>query len=229
MTKALIVVTSTAQFAGRKQATGVWLSEATHFHAVMREHGIDVDYVSPEGGYVPLDPGSILPDNLDDATWSFYSDDAYRQRYLANAMKPADVNAADYDLIYFAGGHGTMWDFPGNKALAAIAQQIYANGGLVTAVCHGVVGLLPLVNPDGTAFIKDRKLTGFTNEEEAINKLTDAVPFLAEDALRKTGSDYSKAAAYTEHVVADGRLITGQNPQSARGVALKAIAALAKK
>ena len=228
MTKALIVVTSTAQFDHRMQATGVWLSEATHFHAVMKEHGITVDYVSPEGGYVPLDPGSLLPENLDPTSWELYSDNHYRQHYLAEALQPSAVQPDDYDLIYFAGGHGTMWDFPGNNELAAIAQQIYANGGLVTAVCHGVVGLLPIRESDGTAFIKGRKLTGFTNEEEAINKLSDTVPFLAEDALRNAGSDYSKAAPYTEHVVVDGRLITGQNPQSARGVALKAIALLNK-
>ena len=175
MTKALIVVTSTAQFDHRMQATGVWLSEATHFHAVMKEHGIAVDYVSPEGGYVPLDPGSLLPENLDPTSWELYSDNHYRQHYLAEALQPSAVQPDDYDLIYFAGGHGTMWDFPGNNELAAIAQQIYANGGLVTAVCHGVVGLLPMRESDGTAFIKGRKLTGFTNEEEAINKLSDAM------------------------------------------------------
>ena len=228
MTKALIVVTSTAKFGSRMQATGVWLSEAAHFHAVMKAHDIAVDYVSPEGGYVPLDPGSLLPDNLDPTSWEFYSDASYRQHYLAEALKPSDVQPDDYDLIYFAGGHGTMWDFPENKALAAIAQQIYANGGLVTAVCHGVVGLLPMTTATGAAFIKGRKLTGFTNEEEAINKLTDAVPFLAEDALREAGSDYSKAAPYTEHVVVDGRLITGQNPQSARAIALKVVEQLNK-
>lgn len=218
MTKALIVLTNHAKFETINRATGVWLSEATHFNQVMTEHQIDVDYVSPNGGYVPLDPGSIAPDQLDEVNNQFYNDADFRNRALGQSLQPSDVNARDYDVIYFAGGHGTVWDFPKNTALGQLAKQIYDQGGIVSAVCHGVVGLLAIQNADGSAFIKDKNLTGFTNEEEAINQLTNDVPFLAEDALKTAGAHHTKREPYTEHVVTDGRLITGQNPQSARGV-----------
>lgn len=221
MKKALIVVTNHARFDGTNRATGVWFSEATHFHDVMRENGIAVDYVSPTGGYVPLDPGSLT--EIDDLNWRYYGDADYRQQALAHSLRPDQVNPADYNVIYYAGGHGVMWDFPESTAIAQIAQTIYQNGGLITAVCHGVVGLLAVKNPDGTAFINGKPLTGFTNEEEALNQLTDKVPFLAEDALKKAGAQYSKAAAFTENVVVADRLITGQNPQSAKGIGLAVI------
>ncbi len=223
MTKALMVVTNTARFAGMNKATGVWLSEATHFHDVMEKNGIEVDYVSPQGGYVPLDPGSLAEEEMNDLNWHYYGDKDYRQHYLAESLAPNQVNPTDYDLIYYAGGHGVMWDFPESTQIAEIANAIYQNGGLITAVCHGVVGLLALKNTDGTNFIDGKKLTGFTNEEEEINQLTDAVPFLAENALKDAGAVYSKADPYTENVVVDGRLITGQNPQSAHGVGTAAI------
>lgn len=226
MTKALIVVTNTARFEGINRATGVWLSEATHFHAVMSDNGIGVDYMSPNGGYVPLDPGSLATDAMDDTNWQFYGDNDYRERALARSLRPDQVNPDDYDLIYYAGGHGVMWDFPQSTAVAAIAQSIYKRGGLVTAVCHGVVGLLAIKDADGDNLIVGKHLTGFTNEEEALNQLTDAVPFLAEDALKDAGAVYTKADAYTENVVVDGQLITGQNPQSAHGVGIAAVRAL---
>lgn len=218
MTKALIVVTNTAKFDTINRATGVWLSEATHFHDVMAQHNIDVDYVSPQGGYVPLDPGSLAPDAMDATNWQFYNDATYRNHQLGHSLTPGEITPTDYDIIYFAGGHGVMWDFPQNTQLGQIAQQIAANGGIVSAVCHGVVGLLAMKNADDTAWISGKHLTGFTNEEETMNQLTQAVPFLAEDALKAAGAHHTKAAAYTENVVVDGRLVTGQNPQSARGV-----------
>lgn len=226
MTKVLVVLTNQQSFDTINRAAGIWLSEATHFVDVMAANHIDVDYVSPSGGYVPIDPGSLMPDALDAVNNRFYNDADFRKRALAASLSPAQVTALDYQAIYFAGGHGTMWDFPHNQALGAIAKQIYDNGGYLTAVCHGVVGLLP-VKDDGQALIAGKHITGFSNEEEAINHLTDAVPFLAEDALKAAGAQYSSAAPYTKNVVVDGQLITGQNPQSARGVGEALIQALA--
>lgn len=214
--KVLVVVTSTDRFSDLDRATGLWLSESVHFHAVMADHGIDVDYVSSQGGYVPLDPGSL--DGMDDTTWAYYNDSAFRNHYLAQSLKPQDVNPQDYAAIYFAGGHGAMWDFPNNPDLMSIADAIHANGGVTAAVCHGVVGLLGLHETDGQELIASKQVAGFSNEEEQQNQLTDAVPFLTQDALIKAGGKYSQSAAYTPHVVTDGRLVTGQNPQSARGV-----------
>ncbi|WP_024626084.1 type 1 glutamine amidotransferase domain-containing protein [Lactiplantibacillus fabifermentans] len=217
MTKVLVVVTNNHRFGDQKRATGLWLSESVHFHAVMAAHQIDVDYMSPRGGYVPLDPGSLA--DMDDTTWQFYDDEKFRNQYLAKTLAPADVNPADYAAIYFAGGHGVLWDFPNNPDLAKVADAIHQNGGITAAVCHGVVGLLGLHATDGTELIAGKHVAGFSNEEEAINQLTDAVPFLTEDALIKAGGQYTSAQAYTEHVVVDGKLVTGQNPQSAKGVA----------
>ncbi|WP_412989875.1 type 1 glutamine amidotransferase domain-containing protein [Pediococcus siamensis] len=218
MAKVLVVLTNHAQFDTIKKATGLWLSEATHFVNVLFENDIDVDYVSPKGGYVPVDPGSLDATELDAVNQKFYGDAGFRNRALGHSLKPSDVNASDYEAIYFAGGHGTVWDFPKATSLGKLAKAIYDNGGVISAVCHGVVGLLAVDGDDGKKFINDRKLTGFTNEEEAINKLTGDVPFLAEDELKAAGANYSKHEAYTEHVVTDGRLVTGQNPQSAKGV-----------
>ncbi|RRG08776.1 MAG: type 1 glutamine amidotransferase domain-containing protein [Lactobacillus sp.] len=226
MTKVLIVLTNHEKFETINRAAGLWLSEATHFNKVMKDHNIAVDYVSPQGGYVPVDPGSLAPDQLDDINNEFYSDAEFRNQALGHSLKPADITASDYDAIYFAGGHGTVWDFPNNQELGTIAKQIYDNGGIISAVCHGVVGLLSIENADGTKFINGKNLTGFTNEEEDINQLTNDVPFLAEDALKAAGAHHTKSDPYTKHVIVDGRLITGQNPQSAKGVGEALIDAL---
>ena len=227
MIKALIVVTNTAKFPTINRATGLWLSEATHFNKVMKDNNIDVDYVSPNGGYVPIDPGSLAPDSMDETNWSFYNEEKYRDQVLGQSLSAKQVDPKDYDIIYFAGGHGVMWDFPENKALGEIAKTIYDRGGIVSAVCHGVVGLLSIKDEKGNSWINGKNLTGFTNEEEEINKLTDAVPFLTEEALKNAGANHTKTAAYTENVVTDGRLVTGQNPQSARGVGEAVIELLA--
>jgi putative intracellular protease/amidase len=218
MTKVLVVLTNHEKFETINRATGVWLSEATHFSKVMQDHQIDIDYVSPTGGYVPVDPGSINSEELDPVDNEFYENSDFRNFALGNSLKPSDITAADYAAIYFAGGHGTVWDFPKAKALGQLAKQIYDNGGVISAVCHGVVGLLSIEDDKGNKFINNKNLTGFTNEEEAINQLTDDVPFLTEDALKKAGAHYTKKDAYTANVVVDGRLVTGQNPQSAKGV-----------
>lgn len=217
MTKVLIVVTNNQRFGQLARPTGLWLSESVHFQAVMAANQIEVDYVSPQGGYVPLDPGSLT--DMDATTWRYYNDSKFRNRDLARSFAPEEVDPADYAAIYFAGGHGVLWDFPNNSALAKLAATIDANGGITAAVCHGVVGLLGLKTVDGQSLIAGKQVAGFSNEEETMNQLTAVVPFLTEDALIKAGAKYSSAKAYTPHVVVDGRLVTGQNPQSASGVA----------
>eukprot|EP01056_Protomagalhaensia_sp_Gyna25_P002260 Protomagalhaensia_sp_Gyna_25__2259@NODE_2234_length_1203_cov_8_012887_g1852_i0_p1_GENE_NODE_2234_length_1203_cov_8_012887_g1852_i0NODE_2234_length_1203_cov_8_012887_g1852_i0_p1_ORF_typecomplete_len228_score44_71DJ1_PfpI/PF01965_24/7_4e29ThiJ_like/PF17124_5/9_8e17_NODE_2234_length_1203_cov_8_012887_g1852_i054737 len=214
--KVLMVVTNVPQLGEHAKPTGLWLSEATHFHKVMKDAGIDVDYVSPVGGYVPLDPTSMLTGSEDSVSWQFYGRHEYRQRYLAESLKPEDIKPDEYKAIYYAGGHGTIWDFPECTRIASIAHTIYSNGGVVAAVCHGVVGL-PSIHPE---FLKDRKVTGFSNAEETVFNVAGLVPFRAEDRLTKAGAQYSKSyLPYTPHVVVDGRLVTGQNPQSTEGVA----------
>lgn len=179
----------------------------------MDKAGVEVDFVSPLGGYVPLDPHSMS--FLNETDLHYYNNRDFVSKALANTKKPEEINSSDYDLIYYTGGHGTMWDFPENTELAKIASDIYQNGGIISAVCHGVVGLLPIMDENGRALIAGKTVTGFTNEEEDMNGTTDIVPYLTEDVLKDKGANYEKEAAFSPVVRVDGRLMTGQNPQSA--------------
>lgn len=170
----------------------------------------------PLGGNVPLDPKS-LGDSLDESTKAYYENEAFMNK-LKNTLKPSDVNASDYDAIYFTGGHGTMWDFPDNAELQELSREIYEKGGVVSGVCHGVTALLNVKLSNGLLLIKDKTVSGFTNEEEALVQQTNYVPFLLEDALRERAGRYDKAAAFSSYVTTDGRLVTGQNPQSSKAV-----------
>ena len=141
---------------------------------------------------------------------------------IENSLKLDDVNPDDYRLIYLAGGHGTMWDFPANERLQTIVRQIYENGGMVSAVCHGVAGLLNVKLSDGTDFLHERQVTGFSTIEEKLVRLDEEIPFMLEDELRKKTELYSKAfLPFVPHIEVDERLVTGQNPLSARKVARK--------
>ena len=152
----------------------------------------------------------------------------FSNRALGQTLRPDEVDPTEYTAIYYAGGHGTMWDFPGSEKLAEIGSAIYKNNGLVSAVCHGVVGLLPVVDENGQSILAGRKVTGFSNEEEELNGTTNNVPFLTEDSLKEKGADYQAGKAFTEVVHADGRLLTGQNPQSAHLLGEKVVAELTK-
>lgn len=218
MTKALIVATNIPKFDNVNRATGLWLREATHFDQVMQDNEIQVDYASPTGGYIPLDPLCLSGDNMDEIDWHFYLDNFFRNHHLAASLSPAEINPDDYQVIYFAGGHGAMWDFPENKPLAKTAQQIIANGGIVAANCVGTTALLAMRTKDGKRFTTNRKLTSFTNDEEALNGLTSEIKFLPEDELKKAGADFVKGKPFKANVVVDGHLITGQNPNSATAV-----------
>lgn len=218
MTKALIVATNVPKFNNVNRATGLWLREATHFHKVMQDNEIDIDYVSPTGGYIPLDPLCLSGDSMDNIDWDFYLDNHFQNHYLATSLSPKEVTAEDYQVIYFAGGHGAMWDFPENKNLAKIAQQIIANNGIVSANCVGTTALLAMRTKDGKRFTAGKKLTSFSNDEEALNGLTSEVKFLPEDELKKAGANFIKGDPFKPNVVIDGNLITGQNPNSATAV-----------
>jgi putative intracellular protease/amidase len=138
---------------------------------------------------------------------------------LNNTLQPSEVKASDYKAIYFTGGHGVMWDFPNNPELIALAEQIYRQGGVVSAVCHGVAGILSLKDEQGKALIANRKVTGFSNREESLSGMKKQVPFLLENQLKSKGAKYSQGFfPFTSYVIVDDRIITGQNPQSPREV-----------
>lgn len=225
--KILVVLTNTAKYPSLKRATGLWLGEAVHFVDTVQQAGLVVDYVSPTGGYVPIDPHSLSM--AADIDWAWYEDKAFMNR-LGTTLNPKQVKVQDYNAIYYTGGHGVIWDFPENTALQGIAGTIFDNGGIVSAVCHGAVGLLNIKLSDHTLLVKDREVTGFSNIEEQLAELDKTVPFLTETELIARGGLYQKAEEpWASFVAVDskgGRLITGQNPASAAAVAQRVLATL---
>ncbi|HYQ55558.1 MAG TPA: type 1 glutamine amidotransferase domain-containing protein [Pseudomonas sp.] len=219
--KILVVLTNTAKYRELNRATGLWLGEAVHFVDEVQKAGYSVDYVSPEGGYVPIDPHSLqLAPALD---WQWYDDKSFMNR-LGASLPPGKVKVDDYRVIYYTGGHGVMYDFPDNQPLQELARRIYENNGIIAAVCHGVVGLLNIKLSDNTLLLKDRKVTGFSNTEEKLVELEKVVPFLTENEMGARGGIYSKHDdPWAPFVVVDERLITGQNPNSTRLLAKKVL------
>jgi len=188
--KILVVLTNVSKYPNLNRATGLWLGEAVHFVKKVQEAGYEVDYVSLKGGYTPIDPHSLA---MADATdWEWYQKKYFMNR-LGTTFKPNVVNPDDYVAIYFTGGHGVIWDFPENDKLQAISRKNYENGGYVSSVCHGAVGLLNITLSDGTILVKGKKVTGFSNEEEKLAELDTFVPFLTETELVKRGAIYQKA------------------------------------
>lgn len=212
MKKVLFVVTSHAMLGDTGKPTGYYLSEVTHpWHVLGKDFEINV--VSPKGGAAPAD-GVDLTDPINKKFW----DDPEWRKVMDATLKPQDVKPQDYAAIFYAGGHGVMWDFPDNKPLADICSQIWRQGGVVSAVCHGPAGLLNVFLDDGKRLIEGRKLTSFSNEEEKLNGTVSVVPFLLQTSLEKDGAIYSCEKPWSDYVVIDGRLVTGQNPQSALSV-----------
>lgn len=225
----LAVVTSASEYGKAGYRTGLWLGELTHFYDVVTEAGHEVVIASVEGGRVPLDPESLGTLILKQGgTGKRYEDRAFMD-LLADTPSLADVAAEDFDAVYLAGGHGTMFDFPGNADLAAAIRRVDDRGGVVSAVCHGPAGLVGLQGEDGSPFLKGRKVTGFSWPEEKLAGRADVVPFRLDRRLKEEGASYTKALRPTAaKVVTDGRLVTGQNPTSAEGVAKQVVKLLSK-
>lgn len=211
--KVLFVVTSHDQKGNTGEPTGYYLGEVSHPWEVLHEAGYEIDFVSPKGGKAPVDGF-----NLDDATnKKFWNNPQYRQK-IEHTMQPSDVNPKEYAAIYYAGGHGAMWDFADNTQLAKIAAAIYENNGIVGAVCHGPAGLVNIKLSDGKYLVDGKKINTFTNEEEEAVGLTKVVPFLLESKMIARGAKFEKSGLWQNHVVSDQRVVTGQNPQSAKSV-----------
>jgi putative intracellular protease/amidase len=212
MNKILFVVTSHDTKGSTGEKTGYYLGEVSHPWEVLTKAGFEIDFVSPKGGNPPVD-GFDLTDETNKLFW----EDAYYQKKISNSMKPNEVNPEEY-AIYFAGGHGAMGDLADNKEIAEIAARIFEKNGVVAAVCHGPAGLVNVKLKDGSYLVSGKKINGFTNEEEAIVKLTNVVPFLLEDKLKERGGIFEKSEPWQNHVTVAQRLVTGQNPQSAKAV-----------
>lgn len=232
MAHILIVATSTDEYRKAGYRTGLWLAELTHFWDVADEAGHTMDIASPAGGVVPIDPESLLISGvasavgLDGKMAKRYEDRAFMDRLRA-ALPLAEVRADDYDAIYLTGGHGTMFDFVEQPALARLIAAFWGQGKIVSAVCHGPSGLLDVKLDDGKPLLAGRKVTGFSWAEEKLARRDEAVPFNLQERLEAL-ANYDKARIpFAAHVVEDDRLITGQNPSSAHAVAEAVVKALA--
>lgn len=227
--RVLAVVSSTPEYEKVGYRTGLWLGELTHFYDVVTKAGHEVVIASTAGGRVPLDPESLGTLVLKQGgTDKRYADRAFMD-LLSDTPSLRDVAGQHFDAVYLTGGHGTMFDFPASPELAEIILRTDTEGGVVAAVCHGPAGFLGVQRADGTAYVRGRKLTGFSWPEEKLAGRTDAVPFRLDEQLKKQGASYTKALRpMAEKVVVDGRLVTGQNPTSAGAVG-EAVVKLLKK
>lgn len=220
----LMVLSSHGELGETGRSTGFYLSEAAEPWQAFTAAGCQIDVASPGGATPVMDPHGA--DLTDPAQQAFLSDPGMAAK-LAAAADPADLDPGAYDAIFYAGGHGTMWDFPGDKDLAELARAIFEAGGAVSAVCHGPAALVNIALSDGRPLVADRAVTGFSNDEEESAGLTGVVPFSLQDALTERGGRYTAGPRFTSHVVVDGRLVTGQNPASAPGTAHALLSVLA--
>lgn len=213
--KVLVVVTSHSELGNTGKPTGYYLSEVTHPVVALERSGISVDIASPKGGKAPMDESSL---DLKDPINKTYMEKTEFVKKLENTIKLADIDPSKYSAIVFAGGHGTMWDFKDDTTIPKLSSAIYEKGGVVAAVCHGPAALINIKLSNGTYLISGKNVGGFSNAEEEAAGLTKVVPFSLEDELVKRGARYSKTGLWGNHVVVDGRLVTGQNPASAESV-----------
>ena len=218
--KVLIVVTNQSDLVGTGKKTGYYLPEVSHPYYKFIKAGLVVDFASPKGGVAPMDPKSL--DLKDPLNKKFYENKELMGK-LENTLSLKSVNPKDYKAIIFAGGHGTMWDFADSEAVSKVSREIYESGGVVAAVCHGPAALVNIKLSNGEYLIKGKKVTGFTNEEEDIVQLSKYMPFMLEDKLKERGAKFEGAKAWSEKVVVDGRIVTGQNPASASELGNKVV------
>ena len=226
--KILMVLTSHDELGNTGKKTGFWLEEFAAPYYEFKDAGAEVTLASPAGGQPPLDPKSDEPDAQTDATRRFKSD-AQAQAALAHTAKLADVSGDTFDALFYPGGHGPLWDLAEDAHSIKLIESMVAAGKTVAAVCHAPGVLRHAKAADGSHLVKGRKVTGFTNTEEAAVQLTKIVPFLVEDMLVKNGGLYSKGGDWQPYVVTDGKLITGQNPASSAPAALAVLRQLSGK
>jgi putative intracellular protease/amidase len=225
--KLLMVLTSHDQLGNTGRKTGFWLEEFAAPYFVFRDAGVQSTLASPKGGQPPVDPKSDLPENQTPAMARFKQDQA-AQKALSQTIKLADAKAADYDTVFYVGGHGPMWDLVDNPDSIALIESFYNSGKPVAAVCHSPA-VLHRVTYKGAPIVKGKRVTGFTNGEEEAVELTNVVPFLVEDELKRLGGRYEKAADWQSFAVVDGHLITGQNPASSTAAAQALMTLVARK
>ncbi|MDD1507294.1 type 1 glutamine amidotransferase domain-containing protein [Pseudomonas sp. CNPSo 3701] len=223
--KVLMVLTSHDQLGNTGAKTGFWLEEFAAPYYVFKDAGATITLASPAGGQPPLDPKSDAPDAQTDATRRFKAD-VEAQRQLASTVKLASVNQQDFDTVFYPGGHGPLWDLAESRESIALIESFERAGKPIGFVCHAPGALRHVKAADGSPLIKGRRVTGFSNSEEAGVQLTDVVPFLIEDEFQKLGGQYEKGEDWSSFVIEDGKLVTGQNPASSEAAAEALLAKL---
>ena len=216
--KILLVLTSHDQLGDTGHKTGFWLEEFASPYYVFKDAGVHLTLASPKGGQPPLDPKSDAADAQTPATERFKADPAAQQA-LANTVPLSAVKADDFDAVFYPGGHGPLWDLAADRNSIALIEHFHAHNKPVAAVCHAPGVLRHVKTASGQPLVSGKKVTGFSNSEEAAVQLTEVVPFLVQDMLIAKGGHYSSVNDWQSHVVVDGRLITGQNPASSDATA----------
>lgn len=223
--KILMVLTSHDKLGNTGKKTGFWLEEFATPYFVFKDAGADIVLASPLGGQPPIDPKSDEPATQTESTRRFKADEK-AVTLLANTLKLNEISAYDVDAIFYPGGHGPLWDLAENSTSITLIETLLAANKPVATVCHAPAVLRHVKSPNGNSVVKDKKVTGFSNSEEAAAGLTNVVPFLVQDMLTQNGGNYSKVADWQPHVLTDGFLITGQNPASSELTAYALLALL---
>ncbi|WP_338563826.1 type 1 glutamine amidotransferase domain-containing protein [Erwinia sp. E_sp_B04_7] len=216
--KVLMILTSHDQLGDTGRKTGFWLEELAAPYYAFKDSGAEITLASPQGGKPPLDPKSNEPDFQTEQTHRFEADTAALSQ-LADTVRLDTISQADYDTVFYPGGHGPLWDLAEDKHSIALIESFLAANKPVALVCHAPGVLRHVKTPAGRPLVEGKKVTGFTNSEEEAVGLTNVVPFLVEDELIAKGGIYSKGDDWSSYVVQDGLLITGQNPGSSAATA----------
>ncbi|MEG2079198.1 type 1 glutamine amidotransferase domain-containing protein [Chryseobacterium sp.] len=215
--KVLFVLTSHDELGNTGLKTGFWTEELAAPYYTLADNGVEITLASPKGGLPPIDPKSEDPASQTDATRRMDSDDVLKDK-LQNTHKLSEVKSEDFDAVFYPGGHGPLWDLAEDKVSQQLIVDFYTTGKPVGFVCHAP-GVLKDVKINDEYLVSGKNVTGFTNTEEEAVQLTDVVPFLVEDILKKNGGVYSKIEDWNPYAIVDGNLITGQNPASSEKVA----------
>lgn len=216
--KVLVVITSHDKLGNTGESTGFWLEELAAPYYAIKDAGAEIVLASPKGGQPPLDPKSNQPDFQTDATRRFEKDIEAKNQ-LANTLTLADIHTADYDAVFYPGGHGPLWDLTIDKHSIALIESFILTNKPVAAVCHAPAVLLNVRPIGDEPWLKGKQVTGFSNSEEDAVGLSNVVPFLLENALTQCGAIYKKGDDWNSFVITDGKLITGQNPASSEATA----------
>jgi len=223
--KILFVLTSHDKLGDTGKKTGFWIEEFASPYYTLLDKGANITIATPKGGKAPIDPSSDTPD-AQTASTKRYREDTEAQEHIANTKVLADMQASDFDAVFYPGGHGPLWDLANDATSAKLIETFNEQQKPIAFVCHAPAALKNVKNTDGSPLVKGKKVTGFTNSEEKAVQLTDVVPFLVEDMLKENGGIYSKGDDWAAYALQEGNLITGQNPASSDLVAEKLLASL---